>query len=151
MAAPQPTPMHRVKIWFREDTYQALQAKAARDGESQSEIIRRAVAKYLGEDTAGQAAPWLADMIDAVIAKYFQGFPEVLDRLVTATYEAQGWGNAEILKLLEATGDKDPKSQDQRAAKLAANIQTFARQQADEFFRTVAAPEEWIEPDEPNE
>ena len=144
-------PMHELRIWLRESDYRTLKAKSEVDGESQSEIVRRAVSQYLGEDAAGQSAPWLADMLDAVLSRYFQGFPEVLNRLVVSTFEVQGWGHAEFLKLLEATGDKDPKSQDERAAKLVENIQTFARQQADEFFQTLAEPEELIEPDEPTE
>jgi len=147
----KPDPRHELRIWIREPDYQGLKSQADRDGLSLSEAGRQAIARHLGADAAGQAAPWLVDALDAVLSKYFQGFPEVLRRLVTATYEAEGWGNAEFLKLLEIAGDKDPKSQDQRAAKLATNIQAFARQRADEFFQTLAEPEEWIEPSDPAE
>lgn len=149
MANVQPTPMHRVKIWLREDTYQALQAKARASGDSQSEIVRQAVAQYLGEANAAAAAPWLASLLDAVLSRYFQGFPQTLDRLVAASFEQRSWAQSAYLRLLEAGGVKDPASQDQRVAALAEKVQAYARTQADDFFQSLATPEELIEPDEP--
>ncbi len=146
MSAPKSVPMQRVKIWLPDDVYQALKAKSERDGTSQSEIAR-----HLGEDVAGQSAPWLADMIDAVLAKYFQGFPQVLDRLVVAAYEQRSWSQSELVKLIELTGDKDPRSQDTRVAKTADQITAYARRQADDFFQRLGQPEEMIEPPEPDD
>ncbi len=141
----------QMRTYFSAEQATKIERYAIDHDQTYAQAVRDLVNRGLGEDAAGQSAPWLADMIDAVLGKYFQGFPEVLDRLVTATFEAQGWGNAEFLKLLEIAGDKDPKSQDERAAKLVTNIQTFARQQANEFFQSLSAPEELIEPDEPTE
>lgn len=145
---PQSTPMHRVKIWLREDIYQALQAHAAAERVSQSEIIRTAVVKHLGEEAAGQTAPWLADMLDAVLSRYFQGFPETLQRLVFSTYEAQSWNSSGFVKLLELTGDKNTESQNQRVAKMSNSIAEFADRKTAEFFQALNGPEELIEPDE---
>ena len=151
MQTPIPPPMQRVKVWLTESDYRALKAKAERDGISQSEAVRRAVARHLGEDAAGQSAPWLADMIDAVLAKYFQGFPQVLDRLVVGAFEQRSWSQTSFLKLLEATGVKDTQNQDERLAKAVSQITAHAREKADAFFQSLAEPEEFIEPPEPSD
>jgi len=141
----------QIRAWVAPETKAFLEHKAEETGRALSEVACQMLEERAIQIKTGEVSPWLSDMIDAVLARYFQGFPEVLRRLVTASFEAEGWGNAEFLKLLEIAGDKDPKSQDQRAAKLATNIQAFARQRADEFFQALAEPEEWIEPQEPAE
>jgi len=68
MSTAQPSPMHRIKIWLREETYQALATKAEQTSTSQSAIVRRSVSRVLGEDAEEPSAPWLADMLDAVLS-----------------------------------------------------------------------------------
>ncbi len=143
--------MRELRIWLRDSDYRALKAHAERIAISQSEAVRQAVAKYLGEDAAGQSAPWLSDMIDAVLAKYFVGFPQVLDRLIEKAYALESWDRTALLKLIELTGDKDPRSQDTRVAKTADQITAYARRQADDFFQRLGQPEELIEPPAPGD
>lgn len=151
MAGSTIEPMHELRIWIRESDYRALKTKAEGEGASQSKIVRQAVSNYLGEDAAGKSAPWLASLLDAVLSKYFAGFPEVLDRLVVATYAHHSWSTSQFAKLLELSGVKDPQAQDQRVSAIAEKIREYARRQADEFFQSLSAPEELIEPDEPSE
>ena len=146
---PSVEPKRELRVWLTESDYRALKAHADRLAVSQSEAVRQAVSKYLGEDAAGQSAPWLADMIDAVLGKYFQGFPQVLERLVESAFEQRSWSESSFLKLLEATGDKDQKSQDSRVAKARDHIAQYARTHADQFFQSLGQPDELIEPPEP--
>lgn len=138
-----------LRIRIHESDYRALKTKADLNGVSQSEIVRRALTKYLGEEAAVESAPWLADMIDAVLSRYFQGFPQVLDRLVLSAFEEADWTNTQVLKLLELSGIKDPAAQDQRFETITTQIRAHAREKADEFFQALNGPEELIESDEP--
>ena len=146
---PSVEPMRELRVWLRDSDYRALKAHADRQAVSQSEAVRQAVSKYLGEDAAGQSAPWLGDMIDAVLSKYFQGFPQVLERLVESAFEQRSWAQSSFLKLLEVAGDKDTKSQDARLEKIVGQIQNAATQKADQFFQSLGQPDELIEPPEP--
>ena len=151
MAESTVEPMRELRVWLRDSDYRALKAHAERIAISQSEAVRQAVAKYLGEDAAGQSAPWLADMIDAVLAKYFQGFPQVLEQLIAKTFALESWERTAMLKLIELTGDKDTKSQDARVAKTTGQIAAYAREQADKFFQSLGQPDELIEPPDDND
>lgn len=53
--------MHRTQILLREDQYRALKARARREGKSLSELVRLAVAKWLGEESP-ETASRLADI-----------------------------------------------------------------------------------------
>lgn len=140
-------PMRELRVWLRDSDYRALKAQAERDGLSQSEAVRQAVAKYLGEDAAGQSAPWLESMLDAVLAKYFQGFPQVLDRLVVGAFEQRHLSGTIFSKLIQvADHETDLRKQDERWTKLLDQVKPAARQQADEFFQSLSESSEFIEP-----
>jgi len=147
----QPAAKRELRIWLRESDYRALKIKAEMDGSSQSEIARQAITRYLGEDAAEQSAPWLADMFDAILARYFQGFPAVLSHLVATSYEQHTWQTSQFAKLLELSGIKDATTQDQRTTDLAQKIRQHAQVLADQFFQELTLPEELIEPGETQE
>jgi hypothetical protein len=144
-------PKHEIRAWVDESTYAALSARAAQQKISKSEVVRQVLNRHLGEANAAAASPWLESLLDAVLSKYFQGFPQTLDRLVAASYEQRSWAQSAYLRLLDVSGVKDPATQDQRVAALAEKVQAYAQTQADDFFQSLTAPEELIEPDEPTE
>ena len=144
-------PKHEIRAWVDESTYAALSAQAIQRKISKSEVVRQVLNRHLGEANAAAAAPWLESLLDAVLSKYFQGFPQTLDRLVAASFEQRKWAGTHFVRLIELTGDKNIESQDQRVAKLTSQIEDWARTKADDFFQTLTAPEELIEPDEPSE
>lgn len=141
-------PKHEIRAWVDESTYAALSAQAIQQKISKSEVIRQVLNRYLGEASAAAAAPWLASLLDAVLSKYFVGFPEVLDRLTVASFEQQKWAGSQYVRLIELTGDKNMESQNQRVAKLTSQIEDWARTKADDFFQSLSEPEELIEPDD---
>lgn len=46
--------MHRTQVLLQENQYQALKARARREGKSLSELVRTAVAEWLGQTEAGK-------------------------------------------------------------------------------------------------
>lgn len=138
MAESTVEPMRELRVWLRESDYLAVKTKAAVDGVSQSELARQAIAKHIGEDAAGQSAPWLADMLDAVMSKYFQEFPQVLGRLVESAYEQREYSRSLILQTLKIGGEKDPVKLADRLEKLHENIVGHAHEKAAEFFEILS-------------
>ena len=131
-------PMRELRVWLRESDYLAVKTKAAVDGVSQSELARQAIAKHLGEDAAGQSAPWLADMLDAVLAKYFQEFPRVLGQLVESAFEQREYARSLILQTLKIDGERDRDARADRLEKLHENITAHAHEKAADFFESLS-------------
>lgn len=144
-------PKREIRAWVDESTYAALSAQAIQRKISKSEVVRQVLNRHLGEANAAAAAPWLESLLDAVLSRYFQGFPQTLDRLVVASYEQRKWAGTHFVRLIELIGDKSIDSQNQRVIQLTSQIEEWARAQADDFFQSLAGPEELIEPDEPAE
>jgi len=139
----------QIRVWVTPETRAFLEQRAAQQGRALSEAACEMLEQSEAQLKAGEASPWLEGMLDAVLSKYFVGFPEVLDRLVVASYEQRQWAGSQYVKILELTGDKSVQSQDQRVAKLSGQIEDWARHKADELFQALATPEEFIAPDEP--
>ena len=138
----------QIRVWVSPETKAFLEQRAAQQGRALSEVACEMLEQSEAQLKVGEASPWLEGMIDAVLSKYFHGFPEVLDQLVMAAFEQRKWAGSEYVRLLELTGDKNIESQDQRVAKLSSQIQGWARSKADDFFQGLAGPEELIEPDD---
>lgn len=141
----------QMRTYFSAEQATKIERYAIDHDQTYAGAVRDLVDRGLGMEAAQESAPWLADLLDAVLSRYFQGFPQTLDRLVMASFEQRKWAGTHFVRLIELIGDKSIDSQNQRVAKLTSQIQEWAKAQADDFFQSLAAPEELIEPDEPDE
>ena len=141
----------QMRTYFSAEQATQIERYAIDHDQTYAQAVRDLVDRGLGMEAAQASAPWLESLLDAVMAKYFRDFPEVLNRLVVSTFEQTSWGMSLLVKLLELVGEKDHDRQDARVKKTVDQIADYARRKADEFFQEVSTPEELIEPDEPTE
>ena len=139
----------QIRVWVSPETKAFLEQRAKQTGRAMSEVACEMLEQSEAQLKVGEASPWLESLLDAVLSKYFQGFPQTLDRLVAASFEQRKWAGTHFVRLIELIGDKNVDSQNQRVIKLTSQIEEWARTQADDFFQSLALPEELIEPDEP--
>lgn len=126
----------KLRTWFSDEEVIRIQRYADDHGLSYPKAIRALVQKGLGEDAASAATPVLESMLDAILFKYFQGMPQILDQLVVAGFEQRQIGGAMAMKILESGGLKASDA----AARWKQSFESLAgraRQQADEFFRSL--------------
>ena len=127
----------QIRVWVSPETRAFLEQRAAQQGRALSEVACEMLEQFEAQLKAGEASPWLESMLDAVLAKYFDTLPQVLDRLVFGAIENRQWFTATMAKLIELTGDRDRANQDRRVKAALDQITAHVRAQTDEFFATI--------------
>ncbi len=131
------TKRKQLRTYFSDEEVVRIQRYADDHGLSYPKAIRALVQKGLGEDAASTATPVLESMLDAILYKYFQGMPQILDQLVVAGFEQRQIGGALAMKMLESSGGLKPDAAGARWKQSFGTLAGTARQQADEFFRSL--------------
>lgn len=126
----------KLRTWFTDEEVTRIQRYADDHGLSYPKAIRALVQKGIGEGAASAATPVLESLLDSILYKYFQGMPQILDQLVVAGYEQRQIGGSLAVRMLESGGVPSSDA----GARWKRSLETItdrARQQADEFFRSL--------------
>ncbi len=130
------TKRKQLRTYFSDEEVTRIQRYAVDHNLTYSKAIRALVQRGLGEDAASAASPVLESMLDAILYKYFQGMPQILDRLVWAVFEQRQINGTLVLKMVELSGTKGEDA-GKRWQATFDKVKDFSRTQTDEFFRSL--------------
>ena len=126
----------QLRTYFSDEEVTRIQRYADDHHLTYPKAIRALVQRGLGEDAASTATPVLESLLDSILYKYFQGMPQILDRLVWSAFEQRQINGTLVLKMLELSGTKGEDA-GKRWQATFDKVKDFSRQQADEFFRSL--------------
>lgn len=113
-----------------------------------TQAIRQLVHRSLGEDAAGQVAPWFESLLDAILAKYFHTIPATLDHLVEQSFAQQSWQRSTMGKLLELGGEKDSANRSARVVAISQKVDAYAMKKNADFYRAISDDRTLTDPDD---